>query len=355
MFPISVVLSLEKFQSCPADDQCRILAFPWTLFFVGERLINHTIANISVIDRDTCEYRCYLDYNCVSVNFYFGENGAEAHNCELNNSTAKKYEEDLVKAVNYVYHGTKNFCHRSPCQNNATCQSGFTKKQYRCLCASGFTGHDCEEVYKDCAEVYKNGQKLDGIYKIDPDGEGAFDVYCYQKKGRGGWTVFQRKYGDSIDFNRDWIDYKNGFGDLSGDFWLGLDKVHRLTKNNNYTLRMYWKIGEPKQSSVFDHFAVESEETRYRLKVEGSGNVWWPLKDSNGQNFTTRDQDSNDQRKHTCVNHCGIGWWYRSTLPTPVSCHCPVGFPNSKKSGMMIRPTIYSPIPDIKPAAFQDD
>ena len=88
-------------------DQCRILAFPSTLFFVGERLVNHTIANISVIDRDACEYRCYLDHNCVSVNFYFGEKGAKAHNCELNNSTSKEYDKDLVKAANYVYHGTK--------------------------------------------------------------------------------------------------------------------------------------------------------------------------------------------------------------------------------------------------------
>ena len=74
---------------------------------MGERLVNHTIANISVIDRDTCEYRCYLDHNCVSVNFYFGEKRAKAHNCELNNSTSKEYDKDLVKAANYVYHGTK--------------------------------------------------------------------------------------------------------------------------------------------------------------------------------------------------------------------------------------------------------
>ena len=74
---------------------------------MGERLVNHTIANISVIDRDTCEYRCYLDHNCVSVNFYFGENGPEVHNCELSNSAAKEYDKDLVKATDYVYHGTK--------------------------------------------------------------------------------------------------------------------------------------------------------------------------------------------------------------------------------------------------------
>ena len=87
-------------------DQCRILAFPSTLFFVRERLFNHTIANISVNDRDTCEYHCYLLHNCVSVNFYFGQNGGEAHNCELNNSTSKEHERDLVKAASYVYHGT---------------------------------------------------------------------------------------------------------------------------------------------------------------------------------------------------------------------------------------------------------
>ena len=39
----------------------------------------------------------------------------------------------------------KTFCAQASCQNNGTCQSGFTRKRYRCLCASGFTGHDCEK------------------------------------------------------------------------------------------------------------------------------------------------------------------------------------------------------------------
>ncbi|XP_022803741.1 dorsal-ventral patterning tolloid-like protein 1 isoform X2 [Stylophora pistillata] len=155
LFFICLVLFLKQVLSCP-DDQCRILAFPSTLFFVGERLFNHTMANISVIDRDTCEYRCYLDHNCVSINFYFGQNEAETHNCELNNSTSREHEKDLVKAANFVYHGTKNFCARAPCENNATCQSGFTRKRYRCLCASGFTGQDCENDIDECAENNHN-------------------------------------------------------------------------------------------------------------------------------------------------------------------------------------------------------
>nr|XP_058953767.1 protein kinase C-binding protein NELL2-like [Pocillopora verrucosa] len=161
-FFVSVALFYGQVLSCP-NDQCRILAFPSTLFFVGERLINHTIANISVIDRDTCEYRCYLDHNCVSVNFYFGENGAEPHNCELNNSTSKEYDKDLVKAANYVYHGTKNFCAQAPCKNYGTCQSGFTRKRYRCLCASGFTGHDCEEDIGEDAENTSNSSNENAI------------------------------------------------------------------------------------------------------------------------------------------------------------------------------------------------
>ena len=85
---------------------CRILAFPSSLFFEGERLVNHTVATISVIDRDTCEFRCYLEHNCVSINFNVQPKEPETENCELNNSTGQEHEKDLIKAANYVYHGT---------------------------------------------------------------------------------------------------------------------------------------------------------------------------------------------------------------------------------------------------------
>jgi len=39
----------------------------------------------------------------------------------------------------------KNACAKKPCQNNATCQAGFTDRDYQCLCIPGFTGHDCEQ------------------------------------------------------------------------------------------------------------------------------------------------------------------------------------------------------------------
>ena len=59
-----------------------------------------------MIDRDTCEFRCYLEHNCVSINFNVQPKEPETENCELNNSTNQEHEKDLIKAANYVYHGT---------------------------------------------------------------------------------------------------------------------------------------------------------------------------------------------------------------------------------------------------------
>ena len=36
-------------------------------------------------------------------------------------------------------------------------------------------------VSKNCAEVFKSGGKISGLYKIDSDGPGEFEVFCDQK------------------------------------------------------------------------------------------------------------------------------------------------------------------------------
>ena len=84
----------------------------------------------------------------------------------------------------------------------------------------------------------------------------------------GGWAVFQRRQDASVNFYREWQDYKNGFGDLNGNFWLGLDKIHRLVKSQRNVLRvdlMDWKNN--KAYAKYGSFSVESESDSYKLNV----------------------------------------------------------------------------------------
>ena len=79
--------------------------------------------------------------------------------------------------------------------------------------------------------------------------------------------MFQKRLDGSIDLYRGWVDYKNGFGNLNGEFWLGLDKIHRLTNTKN-------RLGVDLEATTgktayaeYDMFAVTSERTKYQLSL----------------------------------------------------------------------------------------
>lgn len=55
-------------------------------------------------------------------------------------------------------------------------------------------------------------------------------VQCDMEKDGGGWTVIQRRRIGLTSFERDWKQYKSGFGKINGDFWLGNENIFRLTR-----------------------------------------------------------------------------------------------------------------------------
>ena len=121
---------------------------------------------------------------------------------------------------------------------------------------------------KSCADLYNAGKTSSGVYTIDPDGSGAFDMFCDQTTAGGGWTVFQKRIDGSIDFYRDWADYKKGFGNLNGEFWLGLDKIHRLTNSDTSKLRVDLEDWEGEtRFAEYDTFAIGDEASKYRLSL----------------------------------------------------------------------------------------
>ena len=85
----------------------RAMLFPDYYFFAKRRLENYTIETRKVKNLDDCELMCYLNDNCVSLNFKKDpDNNEAAHICELNNATHLKNDSDLTSDVNFYYRGS---------------------------------------------------------------------------------------------------------------------------------------------------------------------------------------------------------------------------------------------------------
>ncbi|KAK9408901.1 ras-related protein Rab-11B [Crotalus adamanteus] len=64
-----------------------------------------------------------------------------------------------------------------------------------------------------CHSLFLEGQQSSGVFDIQPPGGQAFKVFCDMDEG--GWTVIQRRQDGSVDFDRLWDAYKDGFGNLT--------------------------------------------------------------------------------------------------------------------------------------------
>uniref|UniRef100_A0A1X7T529 Fibrinogen C-terminal domain-containing protein n=1 Tax=Amphimedon queenslandica TaxID=400682 RepID=A0A1X7T529_AMPQE len=168
---------------------------------------------------------------------------------------------------------------------------------------------------RDCKSLFETGFDISGVYTVHPDGGTPFEVYCDMETDGGGWTVFQRRQDGSVDFYRNWTDYENGFGDPTGEFWLGLSKIHRLTKEGSNTLRVDLGDFEGNTSYAnYSTFSVGNSSTEYILTVEGySGTAGDCMDLYNGYRFTTRDND-NDAWHRNCAQDFTGAWWYNKCL-----------------------------------------
>ncbi|KAJ8410219.1 hypothetical protein AAFF_G00202000 [Aldrovandia affinis] len=170
----------------------------------------------------------------------------------------------------------------------------------------------------DCASIYYNGVRRSGIYTVVPSlGAMPVEVFCDMDTESGGWTVIQRRQDGTVNFDRGWREYKDGFGDLHTEFWLGNEHIHDLSSQGDYTLRIDLEDWNGKHKHALRKLQVglgycaisaiiEEEANQYRLHVSGfSGTVedsfsWY----HNKQSFSTPDMDN------ICAQISHGGWWY---------------------------------------------
>ena len=93
-------------------------------------------------------------------------------------------------------------------------------------------------------------------------------AYCDMVTDRGGWTVIQKRFNGSVNFYRNWNDYKKGFGNKLGEYWLGLDTIHAMTSQEVYELRIDMvDFDGNAYYAAYDSFRVNDESDGYRLAI----------------------------------------------------------------------------------------
>ena len=130
-------------------------------------------------------------------------------------------------------------------------------------------------------------------------------------------VIFLNRENRLVNFTRNWEDYKRGFGDREGDFWLGLDELHNLTNSRNYSLLVDFK--NTSNQTIYNKFYVGPESDGYRLTVTGYDkgrkgvNV---LFRHDKMKFSTYDRDNDISKKGNCaLKHKG-GFWYDNCYTT---------------------------------------
>ncbi|XP_017107993.2 angiopoietin-related protein 6 [Drosophila bipectinata] len=173
-------------------------------------------------------------------------------------------------------------------------------------------------------ETYKNyyssckalNPKKSGIQKIQV-GQDILEVYCESKIAGRGWVVIQRRVSAEENFFRNWTSYENGFGNLKGNFFLGLKKIKHITTPEPQELYIHLEDFQGKSAyAYYDRFTLGDVYSNYSIIQLGAytGTAGDSLSYHLYQPFSTFDRDNDFWPEGNCaVTYMGA-WWYRDCL-----------------------------------------
>ncbi|XP_065354620.1 ficolin-1-like isoform X2 [Calliphora vicina] len=172
-----------------------------------------------------------------------------------------------------------------------------------------------EKLPKDCAAATACTQRS-GIYKIQIDQYSfePFYVECDADTENGDWLLIQRRHDGSVDFLRNWEDYEKGFGDVDGEFFIGLKKLYALTNYNGpqELMIVMEDANSTKAYAKYDTFAIANDTEFYKLKKLGkfTGTAGDSLTGHLGMKFSTKDRDNDTHATLNCAANFTGAWWY---------------------------------------------
>ena len=182
--------------------------------------------------------------------------------------------------------------------------------------------NDCRP--KDCYDLkcYMVSKAKDGHHTIYPGTTQptSLQVSCDQETDGGGWIMYQRRVDGTVNFTKNWEEYKYMFGDHGDnttELWLGNENVYQVLQSNGNT---EWELRI--EADAFDgtscwlvasDFRMNNETLRYSMDWDNvSASKPGIMADWNYHKlipFTTLDNNLRQYGKRR-VDKCKGGWWY---------------------------------------------
>nr|XP_033811814.1 angiopoietin-related protein 4 [Geotrypetes seraphini] len=165
----------------------------------------------------------------------------------------------------------------------------------------------------DCHQLFLAGQRSSSVFWVQPARSPPLEVFC-DMAADGGWTVIQRRMDGSVDFDQLWEVYMKGFGDLKGEFWLGLEKMFHLSQQRPGRLHIELQDWGGQSRYIEFLFSLGGQDTGYALHLHErvAGDLDNAMREVEPLRFSTRDQDQDLKPDTNCAKHLSGGWWFSS-------------------------------------------
>ncbi|XP_034486604.1 angiopoietin-related protein 4-like [Drosophila innubila] len=139
-----------------------------------------------------------------------------------------------------------------------------------------------------------------------------FRIPCNSDSNKKDWTVIERRLKQTLDFNRNWESYRNGFGDHKSEFFIGLKLLNLMTSSQQHELLIRLRSRKTVKFAHYSDFEVSGEDKNFQLKSLGlySGDAGDGMRESEGLKFSTFDRDNDLTENSNCAKDSGGAWWF---------------------------------------------
>ncbi|XP_052679073.1 ficolin-3-like [Crassostrea angulata] len=291
---VNICFFLTSFISCSTGMTFRDLEFAYRRevpYYSRNETLFSTTNQSFIASYGRCAEQCIEDLSCNALELCSIPGGSECRaTTGLLNTASQTYRTETCKQfVMDLSCGDDSFPDR---------------RQGLCIF------DDCSDC--DCVRKYKTES---GGYGLNMDGNPVF-VLC-EFESNQTWTVIQNRHNGSVDFDRGWQEYTDGFGSVLTEYWIGTEYIHQLTLSGLTTIKIDLEDHDGnKRYAEYSLFNVSDGNDHYRLSISGySGTAGDTMSSVNGDEkadgemFSTFDNDLDTSGKN-CAAQGRSGWWY---------------------------------------------